>query len=218
MLKTNFLTTLQKITQSPTRYDNKTSDWASWIRGAWNLDCCRMVKAVLWGFAFIKGKAHGGAVYKNGYPDYTCEQMIATCADVKDMTTEPEAGELLWMPGHVGVYAGNGYVYECSPKLKGAAKSKLNFQPWKKHGKLPCIKYDDVVPEPIPVEPKPGMELRLTQEPLYVSSSRKDPYTRITGTRFVYDGKIIRGRIRVCKTKDEVGKGIDNVEGWIAWR
>ena len=224
------LVTLTKLAAEPTKYDNKTSRWAAWVNGHWLMDCCRSIKAVLWGFSFDKEAAHGGAVYKRGYPDYTCEEMIANCDDVSTTICKEviKPGELLYfgrkvagkISGHVGIYIGNGNVFECAPSVAGCAITDLSYQPWQKHGKIREIEYGDApAPAPVPKEPelKKGEELFLRNEPLYASSSRKEASCCINGEVFLTDGKLVRGRVRVCKTKDDVGK-IDKVLGWIDWR
>ena len=210
--------TLQKLAAQPTKYDNRTQRWAAWVGGRWLMDCCRSIKAVLWGFAFDKKASHGGAIYKNGYPDYTTEQMIEACRDVSTDMNPPKItpGELLWFRGHVGVYLGNRIVFECAPSVGGCAITDISYQPWKKHGKIREVDYQDA--EPAPASPYAGESLLLNNEPLYYSSSRKEPAEKISGKRYVFDGKIIRGRIRICKTKEDIGRGMNGVEGWIDWK
>ena len=186
------------------------------------MDCCRSIKGVLWGFDFIKTAPHGGAVCGRGYPDYTTEQMINHCYDVSsDMSPENILpGELLWMKGHVGVYLGNRVVFEACPSKGGAAATDLSYQNWKKHGKLKVIDYSDVIPTPAPTPApvlKEGEALALTNEPLYASSTRKEPSNHVSGTYYLTDGKLIRGRVRICKRPEDVGQ-IEKVTGWIDWR
>lgn len=212
------LVDLTKIAASPTTYD-RGKDWAHWDGKRWHFDCCRSIKAELWGFDFDKLKNHGGAIVGRGYPDYTTEEMIATCTDVStDMRAEAIVpGELLWFKGHVGVYMGGGNVFECAPSTKGCAITTLSYQPWKKHGKLPVIRYDEEpTPAPVPEEPYAGEQLNLNHTPLYASSSRKEPSTYVSGRYYVSDGKLIRGRIRIC-TQPEYCGNINKVTGWINW-
>lgn len=228
MTKARFLTTLTKIAASPTKYD-RGSAWADWIAGRWHFDCVRLVKAVVWEFSFAKDKPHGGCVPYPActkiYPDYTTEQMIATCENVRDLkisssvSCNAEPGELLWMRGHVGVYLGNGNVIEAAPSLGGVAVTNIKYQRWEKVGQLPCIEYD-AAPTPAPA-PKPvlkaGEALQLTNEPLYASSTREKPSNHVTGTYYLTDGKLIKGRVRICSNIKDVGQ-IAKVTGWIDWR
>lgn len=214
-----FLVELTKLAASPTTYDRGKA-WAHWDGRKWHFDCNRSVKSILWGFCWDKNANHGGAVCGRGYPDYTTEDMIDTCIDVStDMRAEAiEPGELLWFRGHVGVYMGGGNVFECAPSTKGCAVTTLSYQPWKKHGKLPVIEYDTPAPAPAPAPVlKAGEAIALTNEPLYASSTRTEPSNHVTGTYYLTDGKLIRGRVRICKRPEDVGK-IEKVTGWIDWR
>lgn len=217
-----FLYKLTKLTTVPTRYDNKTPNWCRWVGGAWLVDCCRSIKGVLWGFDFDKTASHGGAVYGRGYPDYTTEQMINHCDRVSsDMTPDKIIpGELLWMRGHVGIYLGNRAVFEACPSKGGAAVTDLSYQRWAKHGKLRVIDYSQLEPQPEPApvpQLRPGEPLELKNEPLYASSSREKPSNHVTGRYYLTDGKLIRGRVRICSKPADVGN-ISRVTGWIDWR
>ena len=209
------LVTLTKIAASPTTYD-RGSNWANWDGKRWHFDCCRLIKSVLWGFDFQKDKPHGGAIWKNGYPDYTTEQMINTCDDVSEDMKTVEPGELLWFRGHVGVYIGGGNVVECAPSLRGVAVTSLGYQPWKKHGKLPVIQYDEPAPAPKPVL-APGEAVELTNEPLYASSTRKTPSNHVTGTYYLIDGKLFKGRVRIGDEPEDAGN-VNCTIGYIDWR
>lgn len=223
------LVTLTKLAAEPTKYDNKTSRWAAWVNNRWLMDCCRSIKAVLWGFSFDKEAAHGGSVYKRGYPDYTCEEMIANCDNVSTKISKEaiKPGELLYfgrmvagkISGHVGIYIGNGAVFECAPSLSGCAISDLDYQPWQKHGKIREVDYgDQPAPAPTPdPQLREGEKLYLVREPLYASSSRKEASSTISGDVYLTDGKLIRGRVRVCKKPEDVGN-VNKVLGWIDWR
>ena len=217
------LVLLMKMAASPTTYD-RGKDWAHWDGKRWHFDCCRSIKAALWGFDFNKLENHGGARCGRGYPDYTTEEMIATCTDVStDMRAEAIApGELLWFRGHVGAYLGGGNVFECTPSMRGCAITTLSYQKWEKHGKLPVIAYEAPAPSPAPAPApapvlKKGEAVALTNEPLYASSTRKEPSNHVTGTYYLTDGKLIRGRVRICKRPEDIGQ-IEKVTGWIDWR
>lgn len=128
-------------------------------------DCVCLIKGILWGWNGDKSKIYGGAGYAiNGVPDIGADSMIKQC---KDATTgnwqNIEAGELVWMSGHVGVYVGNGKVVECTPAFDnkvqitnlGNINKTGNYRIWKKHGHLPYVDYTaEVKPEPVP-EVKP---------------------------------------------------------------
>ena len=114
-------------------------------------DCVCLVKGVLWGWNGQLDSSYGGAVYaSNGVPDLSTEAMIQFCRDVSTNFSNIEVGELLWMQGHVGVYAGDGFVVECSPAwenkvqitgITGKTTRTTHLRTWTKHGKLPWIQY-----------------------------------------------------------------------------
>lgn len=221
MTKQKLLMTLMKLAAVPTRYDNKTSHWAAWENGAWLMDCCRSIKAVLWGFDFNKKARHGGAVCGKGYPDYTTEEMIDHCENVSsDMKKDKiKPGELLWFKKHVGVYLGDGNVFECAPSVKGCAITTLSYQPWKLHGFIKEIDYGEE-PAPAPVDPElvAGQILALKKEPLYKSSTAKTPVREYTGVAWLVDGKLFaNNRVRVTFSKENVGK-VSYTDGYITWR
>ena len=212
--------TARKLAASPTKYDNRTSRWASWVLGHWLMDCCRSIKAILWGFCFAKLNEHGGAVCGRGYPDLTTEGMIAHCEKVS-IDMRPEAitpGELLHMKNHVGLYLGNGEVFECAPSVRGCAITSLTYQKWTEHGFISEVDYEEPAPAPAPVpQLRPGEPLDLKNEPLYASSSREKPSNHVSGRYYLTDGKLIRGRVRICSKPADVGN-INRVTGWIDWR
>ena len=223
MTASKMLEIARRLASEPTKYDNRTSRWASWVLGHWLMDCCRSIKAILWGFCFAKLKEHGGAKCGRGYPDLTTEGMIAHCERVSNVMT-PKAitpGELLHFKNHVGLYLGDGEVFECAPSLKGCAITKLNYQPWTSHGFIREIDYgEQPTPAPAPVpdhEPYEGEKLTLTNEPLYSSSKKTEPANHVTGHYYVTDGKLYNGRIRICSKPEYIGQ-VDKVLGWIDWR
>lgn len=120
-------------------------------------DCVCLIKGVLWGWTGDKNKVYGGAAYaSNGVPDYGADMMITVCSDVSTDFSDIEVGEAVWMPGHIGVYIGNGLAVECSPKWKNGVQitacnctiKGYNRRNWTKHGKLPYIEYTVVEVKP----------------------------------------------------------------------
>ncbi len=125
-------------------------------------DCVCLVKGVLWGWSGDKNAIYGGADYcRGGVPDIGTEQMIAACSGVSRDFDRVVPGELLHMPGHVGVYIGGGLAVECTPAWAdgvqitavgniGTVPGK-NTRTWVEHGRLPYIEYDDV-PQAAPAD------------------------------------------------------------------
>lgn len=114
-------------------------------------DCVCLIKAVLfWGWNGNFNAAYGGAMYDRN-TDYTEKGLLNACTFTSDNFNIIVPGELVYMPGHVGVYVGKGQVIECSSKwengvqysnLGNVAKYKTcNSRVWSRHGKLPGIDY-----------------------------------------------------------------------------
>lgn len=124
-------------------------------------DCVCLIKGVLWGWNGDKNHRHGGANYaSNGVKDVNADGLIKLCSDVTADFSNVKVGEVLWGPGHVGVYIGDGLAVECTPAWKNnvqitavkniGTKSGYNARSWTKHGKLPYIKYDVATSTPKP--------------------------------------------------------------------
>ena len=117
-------------------------------------DCVCLIKSILWGFSFSQGHNNGGAVYaSNGVPDVGEGTMINMCKGVStDFRNIPvEIGEAVYMPGHIGIYIGDGLAVECTPAWNDCVqitavgnmgkKPGFNTRNWVKHGKLPWVNY-----------------------------------------------------------------------------
>ena len=113
-----------------------------------------LTKGILWGWNGSKNAYHGGARYAgNAVPDVSADGMIAKCKDVSASGwNKLVPGEGLWMPGHWGLYIGDGLAVECTPiwdngvQITGVGNIGLNggynSRVWHKHGKLPWVDYD----------------------------------------------------------------------------
>ncbi len=116
-------------------------------------DCVCFVKGLLWGWRGNPDKIYGGSEYQsNGVPDIDISMMLSRCTDVTSIFSEIDIGELLWLPGHVGIYLGDGLAAECTPEWEDgvqiSAVENIGQQAgfpcrrWDKHGKLPYVSYD----------------------------------------------------------------------------
>ena len=135
-------------------------------------DCVNLIKGLLWGWNGDKSHTYGGSKYKsNGVPDISADQMIKVCKDVSTDFSTIMVGEAVWLPGHIGVYVGNGLVVECSPKWADAVQitaclnvghpDGYNGRGWTKHGKLPYVSYTQPVTEPVPTTKKEEFEVKV---------------------------------------------------------
>ena len=115
-------------------------------------DCVCLIKGILWGWNGDTSKVYGGAKYgSNGVPDVGADVIMNYCTGVSTNFKNIEAGEVVHMKGHVGIYIGNGLVAECSPRWKNKVqitacanvgkKSGYNSRTWTNHGKLKFIDY-----------------------------------------------------------------------------
>ena len=135
---------------------NRAADRTRLINAAapdtFGFDCVCLVKGLLWGWTGDASKEYGGAAYaSNGVPDIGEDQMIAMCNRVSTDFSGIEAGEAVWLPGHIGIYIGDGLAVECTPAWKNGvqvtavgslgAKAGYNTRTWAKHGKLPWVDY-----------------------------------------------------------------------------
>lgn len=136
---------------------NRKKDRAAKIDAAtantFGFDCVCLIKALLWGWCGDATQGYGGAKYgSNGVPDISDAGMINVCKDVSTDFSRIQPGEVVWMPGHIGVYIGDGLAVEATPAWKDGVqitavynigkKSGYNGRSWTKHGKLPYIAYE----------------------------------------------------------------------------
>ena len=123
-------------------------------KNVYGFDCVNLTKGILWGWCGDKSAYYGGAKYaSNGVPDVSADGMIVNCRDVSATGWDKLLpGEGLWMPGHWGLYIGDGLAVECTSAWSNgvqitavsniASKSGCNARKWTKHGKLPWVEYD----------------------------------------------------------------------------
>ena len=106
-------------------------------------DCCGLVKGIIWGFNGDKTKVYGGAKYEtNGLDDLNEKGLLNICNDLSDDFTKLCPGELLYMPGHCGIFIGDERVIESSPSgSNGVQCNNISDKKWRVHAKLPMIEY-----------------------------------------------------------------------------
>ena len=121
-------------------------------------DCVCFIKGLLWGWNGDYDHVYGGTQYaSNGIPDITEGAMINACAMVSTDFSSIEVGEVVWLPGHIGIYVGDGLVAECTPAWKDGCQitacnrtiSGYNRRDWVKHGRLPWITYTGEAETPV---------------------------------------------------------------------
>lgn len=133
------------------RQKERTAKIQAADENTFGFDCVCMIKGLLWGWCGDSGKTYGGARYKsNGVPDSGADSLFRKCADQSEDFSCVEIGEAVWLPGHIGIYIGDGLAVECSPKwadgvqLTACNRKKEGYQTrtWEKHGKLPYVRYE----------------------------------------------------------------------------
>lgn len=138
----------QKMAQYPNRYSPQRVDYlrAQIPNRPWAWDCAGLIKGILWGWEGNADSAYGGAQYEsNGVPDGNVSGMERNCTDLSEDFSTLRLGELLFYPGHVGVYAGDGTVIEATLDYErdGVVISPLSRRNWTRHGKLNFIEYGE---------------------------------------------------------------------------
>lgn len=138
------MTAANKIRYTNNHEYNRKSTRSAMIKSAsadtFGFDCVGLIKGVLWGWDG-SDKTYGGANYaSNGVPDINADTMITRCKDVSTDFSSIEIGEAVWIPGHIGVYIGDGKVVESSPQWRNGVQI-TSKRKWQKHGKLPYITY-----------------------------------------------------------------------------
>lgn len=131
-----------KTRQYPVWYNqSKQSQLKRLINTANAFDCVGLIKGILWGWTPTSAAKY----CSSGVPDISADQMIKVCEDVSSSMKNISAGEVVWLPGHIGVYIGNGNVIESTPAWKdGVQITDLSARNWKAHGKLPWVEYTPV--------------------------------------------------------------------------
>lgn len=131
------LTSANKIRYTNNHEYNRNPTRSAMIKSAssdtYAFDCSGLIKGVLWGWDTPKYAS-------NGVPDLNADTMIKVCKDVSSDFSSIEIGEVVWIPGHIGVYIGDGKVVECTPQWRNGVQI-TSKRKWQKHGKLPYITY-----------------------------------------------------------------------------
>ena len=99
-------------------------------------DCSGLIKGYM-----MSPNNEAPAEYNAKY-DINADTMINSCKITGTVGNIPEVGGLLvWRPGHVGIYIGNGIVIEARGHNYGVVRSVLKNRDFKKWGVLPFIQY-----------------------------------------------------------------------------
>ena len=125
-------------------------------------DCVNLIKGILWGWSGDASRRYGGAAYPTAAavaagacPDVSADGMIKICKEVSTDFSRIVPGAAVWLPGHIGVYIGDGLAVECTPKWRNrvqvtavsniGTKAGYNARKWTKWGKIPYISYEEEI-------------------------------------------------------------------------
>lgn len=155
-------------------------------------DCIGMIKCFIW-----KDYSSSNArYYGKTCPDWNCEQFFNNVKVKGKISTIPEIpGIIVYMPGHVGVYMGNGVVIEATAAwnakvqksyFKGNHSGLKKRTSWTHWFKMDQLSYDEPKPETpkeeVKVEEKPSTSLKfkvgdsvVVNGSLYKSSNAVSP-------------------------------------------
>lgn len=168
-------------------------------------DCGGLIKSLLWGFNFDYSQYLGGAIYlSNGVPDKDCDTFFENyCYDKSNDFTNLEAGELVYMEGHIGIYVGDRSVVESTIAWEGKvirtycatngdrSRHRQNCYKWKWHGKCKFLEYP---PKEVPRKYEAGQTVLLNG---YTHKS-KDASESI-GEYYDYPAEIIKVEKYECE-------------------
>lgn len=122
----------QKKNQYPRQYEWEYDGGTAKVH-----DCVGLIKGYLWG----DSPEDTNPVY-NAAQDKSANAMYTACKTKGEMAVMPDVpGILVFLPGHVGVYIGDGEVIEARSRRYGVYKTKLAERPWKTWGYCPYVTY-----------------------------------------------------------------------------
>ena len=133
---------------TPTLYSQKKKQYPKYYGWSYTTkelnqkvhDCVGLIKGYLW----CDTPTDTTPSYKSAQ-DVSATGMLNKCVEKGSIGTMPDIpGILVFLPGHVGVYIGDGYVIEAMNHNKGVVKTKLAGRGWKNWGKCPWITYEAV--------------------------------------------------------------------------
>lgn len=142
--------TEQLLNQKLAQYPKQVGGFEKIIRAKWLgkhvQDCSGLIKGFLW-----QDVNQVASYQANGVLDFSADSMFMMAKEKGSIGDIPEIpGVLVWKPGHIGVYAGNGEVIEANSTKAGVIKTKLtqtiNETKWKSWLKCPYINYPNEIP------------------------------------------------------------------------
>lgn len=136
----------EQLAAKAAQYPEGVGDRLEFIRANWlgrrTADCIGLIKSYSW--YDPETDTIGYAI--NGMPDIDADQMFAAAEESGSLKglfhRIPEIpGLLVYTPGHIGVYVGDGYVIEARGTEYGVVKTKLKERSFTYWMKNPYIEY-----------------------------------------------------------------------------
>ncbi len=204
---------LAKKKQYPSHYgSSRTSQYMQDISQRKKCaDCVGLIKGYYW------TNDEGRIVYKlDGRPDTSANGMYNKCTVKGDISKMPDVpGMLVFYPGHVGIYIGNGDVIEARGFNYGVVKTKLRERAWKTYGQCPYIEY---VTATEPVQPPVNPTLRENIKGLDDKIKHLQSLLTSKGFPLVIDGKFGSKTLSaVCQYQESRGLEVDGIVGPKTW-
>lgn len=133
------------------------------MKGYFCFDCVNMIKGILWGWWGDNDSPTGGANYgTHGVPDTNANGYFARCKNKSTNFKNITVGAMVWIEGHIGVYKGNGEVYETTYRwddgvqitgMHNLGDYRTKSRRWASWGLSPDIDYASVLPDADPETP-----------------------------------------------------------------
>lgn len=185
----------EKAKQYPSWYTaKKVSSLMSLVPfGYFGFDCVCLVKGLLWGWNADLAHRNGGADYKsNGVDDFAVDSILDHCTEVSDDFSKIVAGEVVYMPGHCGIYIGDGLVAEATASWERCVLiSTINkedtahhHRTWMKHGKIEWVEYDSkkMVSVELPVLKRGEKSPQVGILQVLLNANRANPQLDVDGS------------------------------------
>ena len=144
----------RKAKQYPNRFSAARREFLRTLAesGEWYAcDCAGLIKNYFWG-------GFGNKIRYSAFNDYGTESMKKASVRTGKISQMPQIpGIVVYKKGHIGVYAGNGDVIECTlgSRGDGVVLTKLSEAGWTDWFFAPDVNYEDDPPiQKIYVKPK----------------------------------------------------------------
>ena len=152
-----------KAKQYPRQYSEHYQSMLRGKIGHYSWDCIGLIKGIIWGW---DGKKNVPYAPKDSMPDIGSNGLMRAIGNLSTDWKKVKVGAAVFLPGHVGIYVGDGHVIEATPSFNNgvqitavaelAPNSKYPKRKWTQgHGLIPWVDYKTAA-KPIPApEPKP---------------------------------------------------------------